>query len=147
MADLTLKQRLRALLERSGKASSRASSEAGLSETAIRDILEDRVRSPKHETLERLARQFNTTVAYLTGAVDSDLPGATPLAYDATRLRDAVEAVADGLRQHQLELEPDELATFVVYTYEELMRQAGTDGATAGQVAENVIRFEAHRRR
>lgn len=43
------------------------SKEAGLNETAVRDILEERVKNPTHRTIAALAKRLGCTVADLTG--------------------------------------------------------------------------------
>lgn len=66
----TLADRIRARLAATGKSASAVSLEAGLSRSAIRDILNGKAGSPRFDTLVKLASPLGCTVAYLTGHED-----------------------------------------------------------------------------
>lgn len=72
---MPLKERIRQRLidlKLSGRAASKA---AGLSETFIKDILNDRVISPKYESIAALARVLETTAEWL---IEGRAPGSGP---------------------------------------------------------------------
>lgn len=62
--------RLRELMEERGMNMAELNRLAGISQTGVNDILDGTTRSPKLETLEKLADVFEVSVAYLIGEVD-----------------------------------------------------------------------------
>ena len=64
-------ERLQALMEQDGLTPAELNRRAGLSRTAVGDIISGQVRSPKLETLEALAEVLGVTVAYLIGETDA----------------------------------------------------------------------------
>lgn len=72
---ITLADRIRERLKATGKSASAVSLEAGLSRSAIRDILNGKAGSPRMDTLLKLAGPLGCTVAFLSG--HSDDPAVT----------------------------------------------------------------------
>lgn len=66
-------ERLRALMAEAGITPAELNRQAGLSRTAVGEILSGKVRSPKLETLEAIAGVLKVSVAYLIG--ESDIRG------------------------------------------------------------------------
>lgn len=67
----TLADRIRARLSATGKSASAVSLEAGLSRSAIRDILNGKAGNPRMDTLLKLAGPLGCSVAYLSGHSDN----------------------------------------------------------------------------
>lgn len=63
----TIADRIVAKLDEIGKPSSRASIEAGLSDSAIRDIVSGKSKSPTIATLEALCGPLDCSLGYLVG--------------------------------------------------------------------------------
>jgi len=70
MADTPLQTELRRRMVAQGSNQKSLARKAGLNETAVRDILKGRSRSPRIDTLEALARALSCTVHELTGHSD-----------------------------------------------------------------------------
>lgn len=62
MAEEEWRERLRAAIHRSGKSAREVSLEAGLSDTAVRDILNGKSRSPRVGTMREVARVLGITL-------------------------------------------------------------------------------------
>ena len=88
-------ERIRIALLDSGKSAGGASVEAGLSRSAIQDILAGNSASPRLDTLERLAPVLGVTINYL--ASGSDGPSPAP---PTSRLEQAVEAAAHAFHEN-----------------------------------------------
>lgn len=82
----TLADRIRERLKAVGKSASAASTEAGLSNTVIRDILSGRVTSPQLGTLVKLTGPLECSIEFLTGSVPK--PPRPPEPYDSYRAFD-----------------------------------------------------------
>ena len=74
---------------------------AGLNETAIRDILKGRSRSPGVVTLEVLARMLNCTISQLTGNKDAPKPSSKTNCYDVIGAIEAAVKQQSLVWQHQ----------------------------------------------
>jgi len=86
MSETTLQERIRERLKAVGKSASAASVEAGLGNTAIRDILSGKTKSPQLATLIKLAGPLECTIEYLTGSPLR--PPRPPEPYDSYRAFD-----------------------------------------------------------
>lgn len=62
-----LKRNLRELIKATGKSDRAVSLEAGLAESALRDIFNDKVKNPRRDTLAKLASHLGVTVSELMG--------------------------------------------------------------------------------
>ena len=89
MADTPLQSELRRRMLAQGFNQKSLARNAGLNETAVRDILKGRSRSPRIDTLEALARTLSCSVPDLTGGRDAPKPQAKT---DAIDVIGAVEA-------------------------------------------------------
>lgn len=67
-----IKDRIRARLDELGLSMKGASQEAGLGETAIRDLLRNENQSPRTDTLEKLAPVLKTTVDWLVSGDNAE---------------------------------------------------------------------------
>lgn len=65
LASETVRIRLRALIESRGKSMGEVSERAGLSRTAIRDIMNGRAKSPGIDTLQAIAKALNVSLPEL----------------------------------------------------------------------------------
>lgn len=81
MAETTLQDRIRERLKAVGKSAAAASVEAGLGNTAIRDILSGKTKSPQLATLIKLAGPLECTLEYLAGSPPR--PPRPPEPYDS----------------------------------------------------------------
>jgi len=70
-----LKSRLKMLVAASGKSVRELSMAATGKPDAIRDILRDKVKNPRSDTISNLAKALGTTAAYLTGETKNEQPG------------------------------------------------------------------------
>ena len=61
------KKNLKKAIEQKGTNPKKLSLDAGLGETAVRDILKERSASPKLETAAKIAKALNTPLSELTG--------------------------------------------------------------------------------
>ena len=92
MADSALQAELRRRMVAGGFNQKSLARHAGLNETAVRDILKGRSRSPRIDTLEALSRALSCTVQELTGHGDApERPDKT----DRIEVMGAVEASAN----------------------------------------------------
>ena len=89
MADSALQAELRRRMTECGFNQKSLARTAGLNETAVRDILKGRSRSPRIDTLEALARVLDCSVIHLTGGKDAPKPQAKT---DCIDVLGAVEA-------------------------------------------------------
>lgn len=69
---MTLIERLRAEIDRQGTNPAAVSKGAGLNHTAVRDILSGKSKSPKVETIEKIARILRVSTGYLLHGDDLD---------------------------------------------------------------------------
>lgn len=69
---MSIRDNIQRLLDENDTNPSKAAKYAGLAHTAIRDILSGKSRSPRHDTLEKLASHFNVPVSALYEAEDDD---------------------------------------------------------------------------
>jgi len=78
--DMNLAQRIKRRLQKLGKTERGASLEAGLSDSYLRNIRQNKSSSPRIDTLEKIAEALNTTPGWLmTGEGAEELPaGAAP---------------------------------------------------------------------
>lgn len=76
--------RIQQRLEATGKSVRKAALDAGLSETALKDLLANEKQSPKLETMEKLATSLGADPAWLAFGVSSDVMKAQ----EATALRE-----------------------------------------------------------
>jgi transcriptional regulator with XRE-family HTH domain len=88
----TLAQRIRKRLTATGLAMMAASKRAGLNETYVRDLLAGTVKSPRMDSLEKLAAALETTVDWLAYGRGEEEPSAEQLAFD--RLRGLLARIA-----------------------------------------------------
>jgi phage repressor protein C with HTH and peptisase S24 domain len=73
-----LSQRLDRLMREAGYNPRSLSLAAGLGITAVRDIIDGRIASPRYATLEALARVLDIAVAHLTGSESASAPPGRP---------------------------------------------------------------------
>lgn len=99
---MSLIENILGLIEETGIKPKAAAAEAGLGATAIYDILKGRNKSPRLETLQKIARVYGVTVEDLT----SDKPASdmikdvTKMMLDMTPAQQAqARAVIDAMRQ------------------------------------------------
>jgi len=102
MADTPLQAELRRRMVAGGFNQKSLARNAGLNETAVRDILKGRSRSPRIDTLEALARTLGCSVVDLTGGRDAPKPQAK------TDSIDVVGAVEAGVSHRSLVRSVDE---------------------------------------
>lgn len=69
-----LKDRVELLLKRSGKSPRKISIEATGKPDVVRDILRDKVKDARSDTIRQLAKALNTHSGYLTGESDEPFP-------------------------------------------------------------------------
>lgn len=75
LAETRLQHGIRAALERAGRSAREVSLAAGLSESAIKNVLQGKARSPRLETLKAIADELGTTVEALSeGAIVNRAP-------------------------------------------------------------------------
>lgn len=89
--------RIQSRLDDIGKSVSKAPVDAGLSRSAIRDILSGKSASPSVDTLVAIARSLDCSVSYLIGEGVLDQPGTLPQKDVAERLS-AMEAIIAEMR-------------------------------------------------
>ncbi|KAA6405592.1 hypothetical protein DPQ22_03935 [Candidatus Tokpelaia sp.] len=93
----TLAQRIKSRLDKLGKSERRASLEAGLSDSFLRNIRQNKSSSPRIDTLEKIAEVLETNPAWLmTGAGEEELslPAANILPEPAPRYFPPAEPAA-----------------------------------------------------
>ncbi len=78
MSDI-LRTRIKELMQKEGLSQKALSLKASLNETAIRDILKDRVKNPRADTLKAIASVLNVSVEYLIEEQTSSHYPSTPL--------------------------------------------------------------------
>lgn len=78
---MSLKKRIRERLTALQLSARQASKDAGLSETFIKDILNDKTKSPKYESIVALAKALSVTAEWLTEGREPGAGRQIPLQY------------------------------------------------------------------
>ncbi|MBO6511534.1 MAG: helix-turn-helix transcriptional regulator, partial [Roseibium sp.] len=71
IGETIIQRRIRSRIKELGTNPKAVATRAGLGSTAIRDILDGRSKSPRENTLRKIAKALNCDTAYLTGESDA----------------------------------------------------------------------------
>lgn len=95
---MSLAGRIEKRLEAKGLKRAEASKLAGLNQTYIRDLIEERVKNPRAEHLARLAEVLDTTLEWLALGTGPEERGAAP--EDRSEVLDIWDRIAPEDREH-----------------------------------------------
>jgi transcriptional regulator with XRE-family HTH domain len=95
MENMTIAERIQARLTELGKNASAVALEAGLSRSAVLDILRGKAANPRLDTLQKLTGPLECSLEYLAGA-DTD-PGASPQSWRQFALLDTSVTTVAGV--------------------------------------------------
>lgn len=132
---------------------------AGLNPTAVRDMLEGRVKFPRYDTVEALAKTLEVTPAQLMGAkikaadIASGIltPETDPLANDELNLMtEIITRLQEAAQDHKNAIEPKAFAAMVTSLYRQMQAAAPSlksPGTTLAYKIHHLMEYETLRRR
>lgn len=143
MEKTVLQKNLDRLLAARGESALAASKAAGLPPSGIRDILRGRSRSPRGETLKKLADHFGVSIEELTGGeIRGQIDGTGAVQAgdpDPDLLAKVLEATRTNLAAMEVELPPRQEAELVTLLYRHIRRNQ-PDSAAAEAWLRDMIR-------
>lgn len=115
---------LRQLIDERGLNPRQLSLQAGLNPTAVRDMLSGRVRHPRYDTLQALARTLGTSPAFLMGdsAIQQDInKGKIQPPEKLELLTEIIARIQETAEEMRRVLSPRELAVMATTIYRQML--------------------------
>ena len=138
--------RLKELIKRKGISPAKLAKEMGKGESAVKDIIYGRSRSPGIEMVSSIARELNSTDAYLIG--ESNDPNtasftANKTDIDSKLMIDAYDTLEAILDAEDLEMASKQKieTTLAIYRILELKRSKGEEGKVDQEEYQEMIRL------
>lgn len=155
--------RLRSLMETKGHNPRSLSLKAGLNPTAVRDMLEGRVKFPRYDTVEALAKSLDITPAQLmSGKTERDASQQKPKESgaavslddeDLNLLTEIIMRLQETAEEYRHALEPKDFAAMVTTIYRQMKplevvskKQAGLTASLAPKI-KHLMDYERLRRK
>ncbi len=149
--------RLRSLMEANDFNPRSLSLKAGLNPTAVRDMLEGRVKYPRYDTVESLAKALNITPARLMSGETAGIKpqktsgGAASLDdEDLNLLTEIIARLQETAEEYRHALKPKDFAAMVTTIYRQVkpdQKQAKKDSASLQPRIKDLMDYERLRKR